>query len=181
MGKFGKLMSRLFRRSEKKEKAYVQEEFADFDANQHQCALNPWQLPLVVHRYDVVGDRWVRCTVVVPWCSNQKVYQVSSGGGARNEGSPPPRGVPWATPWPKHKAAERLPMRSTACRILVYSSDLQTIDLKACNLTNLNTTSCRGKTILMGEGFRDAFTSLCSTPGCRRNITEIFKIPNMIK
>ncbi|GIY46389.1 hypothetical protein CEXT_800711 [Caerostris extrusa] len=35
------------------------------------------------------------------------------GWGARNEGSPPPRGVPWATPWPKDKAAERLPMRCT--------------------------------------------------------------------
>ncbi|GIY02706.1 hypothetical protein CDAR_448001 [Caerostris darwini] len=66
LGKF-----RLFRRSGKKEKAYVQEEFADFDANQHQCALNPCQLPLVVHRYDVAGDRWVRCTVVVPWCRSR--------------------------------------------------------------------------------------------------------------
>ncbi|GIY45494.1 hypothetical protein CEXT_530131 [Caerostris extrusa] len=32
------LWSRLFRRS-RKQKAYVQEEFADFEANQHQCAL----------------------------------------------------------------------------------------------------------------------------------------------
>ncbi|GIX70025.1 hypothetical protein CEXT_180821 [Caerostris extrusa] len=31
------------------------------------------------------------------------------GVGARNEGSPPPRGVPWATPWLKVRAAERLP------------------------------------------------------------------------
>ncbi|GIZ04729.1 hypothetical protein CEXT_23751, partial [Caerostris extrusa] len=42
---------------------------------------------------------------------NPTVYQVSRqmgrvGVGARNEGSPPPRGVPRATPWLKVRAAE---------------------------------------------------------------------------
>ncbi|GIY48308.1 hypothetical protein CDAR_37341 [Caerostris darwini] len=68
MGKFGKMMSRLFRRS-RKQKAYVQEEFADFEANQDQCVLNPWQLPLVVHRFDASQDRWVTCSVTIP-CSH---------------------------------------------------------------------------------------------------------------
>ncbi|GIY01814.1 hypothetical protein CDAR_257141 [Caerostris darwini] len=108
MGKFGKMMSRLFRRrSGKKTPAYVQEDFADFEANQDKCVLNPWQLPLVVHRFDAAQDRWVTCSVTIPWCLPSLLGRW--GWGARNEGSPPPRGVPWATPWLKVRAAERLP------------------------------------------------------------------------
>ncbi|GIX88273.1 hypothetical protein CEXT_750151 [Caerostris extrusa] len=126
-------------------------EFADFEANQHQCVLKMRRIePLAappggapvrrlsgpvgdVHRHHPLTvshqtfDQFLFSSyIIAPFHSspslllvassslglNPTVYQVSSEGGwwrARNEDSPPLRGVPWATPWLKVRPAEKLP------------------------------------------------------------------------